>query len=940
MTSPPSSKRVLLIGWDAADWNIINPLMDEGRMPHLDSLVTAGVMGNLATLYPELSPMLWTSIATGKRPWKHGVYGFTEPMPGGGGIRPVTSLSRKTKAVWNILSQNGRKCNVVCWWPSHPAEPINGAMVSNHYQRAHRPLDQPWPLQPGTVHPKRLEKNLADLRLHPQDLTAEHILPFVPEAGKIDQEKDHRLETIARIFCDCTTIHRATVALMHHEPWDFTAVYFDAIDHFSHAFMQYHPPRPDWVLKSDYELYNQVVRSGYIYHDMMLGRLLAEAGEETTVILISDHGFHCDHRRPRRIPMEPAGPAVQHRHYGILAIKGPGIRKDEIIHGAGLLDICPTILTLFGLPVGDDMDGVPLLGLFETPPSVSRLPSWDRVSGDCGMHPKDRQIQPIENQMMLDRLIDLGYIEKPPDNVRDAVAECVRELDYNLARSYMDAGRHVQAVPILETLSQRWSEESRFGIALVHCLKSLDRISEARNRLEQVIESKKKTALEAEKELKSFLEVRKIESPQELEEEDRKKVTKLRAKAGVNLASLDLLMGSLLAAEDRPSEAMAHLRRAEKRGHETVGLYLHMGETLLAMGKTTEAEASYRRVLEFDPDNAQGRLGLARVCLARKRSREAVEHALTAIGLEYQLPMAHYVLGVGLHRMGRIPEAVQALRMAVAQNPNFPQAYQRLAYIHQHRLKDEEQAEGFKREARQSSERLKRLRSGDVDPNSTETIDPAYAAEHGSTVPDSSAGGKQADSLPGLGETVLVVSGLPRSGTSLMMQMLEAGGFPVLTDGKRRPDTGNPQGYFELEKVKTIARDNSWLSVAKGKAVKIVAPLPAYLAPRIPYRVIVMERDLKEIIRSQSRMIEYTGKPDSETACGRVEEVMRRQMSDLKRRLASFGIPALYVNYRQSVLEPDTVAKQVNAFLDDACDPAAMASVVRPDLYRERAAVL
>ena len=178
------AKKVLLIGWDAADWKIINPLLDAGKMPHLERFVNQGVMGNVATLYPELSPMLWTSIATGKRPFKHGIYGFTEPDPIGGGIRPVSVLSRKTKALWNILCQNGLKCNVVGWWPSHPAEPINGVMVSNHYGRVVDKIDKPWPMLPGTVHPPRLVENLADLRVHPQRFTTPDVFPFVPRMAE------------------------------------------------------------------------------------------------------------------------------------------------------------------------------------------------------------------------------------------------------------------------------------------------------------------------------------------------------------------------------------------------------------------------------------------------------------------------------------------------------------------------------------------------------------------------------------------------------------------------------------------------------------------------------------------------------------------------------------------------------------------------------------
>ena len=99
--------KVLLIGWDAADWKAIHPLLDQGLMPNLEKLINEGTMGNLATLNPPLSPMLWTSIATGKRPYKHGVLGFTEPRPDGSGIQPVLNTSRKCKG--NLeYSQSGR----------------------------------------------------------------------------------------------------------------------------------------------------------------------------------------------------------------------------------------------------------------------------------------------------------------------------------------------------------------------------------------------------------------------------------------------------------------------------------------------------------------------------------------------------------------------------------------------------------------------------------------------------------------------------------------------------------------------------------------------------------------------------------------------------------------------------------------------------------------
>src|SRR5205823_6435953 len=134
-----------------------------------------------------------------------------------------------------------------------------------------------------------------------------------------------------------------------------------------------------WVPNEDFALYQDVVANAYRYHDAMLGTLLSFADENTTVILLSDHGFHPDHLRPGYIPAEPAGPAVEHRHFGILCLKGPALRANEKLFGAGLLDICPTILTLFGLPPGKDMDGKVLVTAFKEPPLVEPIETWDQV---------------------------------------------------------------------------------------------------------------------------------------------------------------------------------------------------------------------------------------------------------------------------------------------------------------------------------------------------------------------------------------------------------------------------------------------------------------------------------------------------------------------------------------------------------------------------------
>jgi len=267
--------KTLLIGWDAADWKAITPLLEAGKMPNLAKMIAQGTSGNIATLQPVLSPMLWSSIATGKRPYKHGIHGFTEPDPITGSIRPVTNLSRNTKAIWNILNQNNHHTATIGWWPSNPVEPLSkGIMVSNGYQRATTSTPKKWPLKPGTIHPERLTKSLKELRFHPNALNEKDLWPFLPgieglPQAELDQlAKDQRIQSLMKIIADCTSIHSATTSIIENEPWDFMAVYYDAIDHFGHAFMKYHPPQRPGISDQDFRIFNYVNEAGYRYQNL------------------------------------------------------------------------------------------------------------------------------------------------------------------------------------------------------------------------------------------------------------------------------------------------------------------------------------------------------------------------------------------------------------------------------------------------------------------------------------------------------------------------------------------------------------------------------------------------------------------------------------------------------------------------------------------------
>jgi len=672
------AKKVLLIGWDAADWKIINPLLDQGLMPTLEDLVNHGVIGNLATLQPVLSPMLWNSIATGMRPDKHGILGFIEPDPQTGRVRPVTSTSRKVKAIWNILTQRGYKTHVVGWFAGHPAEPINGISVSDLYPYAVAPLEparpeKAWPLPPGAVYPESLRETFAQLRMHPAEVTEAAILPVIPRAAEIDQEKDKRLESYAKVLSENCSIHNAATWILQNQPWDFMAVYYNAIDHFCHGFMHFHPPRMEGIPEDQFEIYKDVVNGAYRFHDMMLQTLLELAGPETTVILVSDHGFHSDHLRPRGIPIEPAGPAVQHRNFGIVAISGAHIKQDERIYGATLLDVTPTILTLFGLPVGADMDGRVLVQAFEEPPEINRIPSWEQEAGDCGMHPEDLRVDPVAAQAVLQRFVALGYVEAPGEDQAKAAEMAVREQHYNLARAFIDGRRYRDALPLLKELVKKWPDDVRFSQYLAQCYLAMRRRAEAKAILEQLISNPPRPAAKDEP------EVPKSES------EARGEMPKPHPWA-------DLLMGIIQFEEENMEGALASLLQAERSDPRLPDLHLRIGDVYLRQKRVDDAGRAFQRALEIDGDSPAAHLGLAIVHLRKRRNEQAAGQALHAVGLQHFLPKGHFYLGVALARLGHRERAALAFETSLTMLPGLMAAHRWLATLYRQPGGDPEKA--------------------------------------------------------------------------------------------------------------------------------------------------------------------------------------------------------------------------------------------------------
>jgi len=644
--SPPrasESRRIVLLGWDAADWEIINPLLDAGLMPNLRKLVERGVMGRVATLEPALSPILWTSIATGKTADQHGILGFLEPDPVGGRVRPVSSSSRQAKALWNILSQSGLRSHVVNWFASHPAEPISGAVLSNAYCKIVGPWGTEWPIVPQSIHPARLEDTLAGLRVHPGELTGDDLAPFLPKLDEIDQKTDKRPFELASILAETVTLQAATTWLMENEPWNFIAVYFDAIDRAGHHFMRYRAPRMSDVPERDFELYKDAIDGFYCFHDLMLGRIVELAGPDATIIVLSDHGFQSGRYRPS----VPAGakddaPLAWHRSHGILCMAGPGLRRDELIYGPGLLDIAPTVLAMLGLPRGADMPGRVLAEVFESPPQVETIPSWEVVSGGAPAVVAAAGDDSWAAAAVLAQLADLGYIDSVGEDAREALRKLQNDRNFNLAKVHIAGGRPHDAIPLLQELAGNAADEHRAGylMYLAQANSNAGRLEESREIIDSVL------AIEP------------------------------------NRTSALVIRGNLALAQGDPDLGLEYLLKAEAEWNDSPHLKHLIGRVYLRSGKWDEAERCFRAVISFDSDFAESHAGLARCLMETRRWQDAANEALEAVGLKFNLPGSHYVLGVSLARLGEKQRAARAFETCLRLAPETQGAQEWLARLH------------------------------------------------------------------------------------------------------------------------------------------------------------------------------------------------------------------------------------------------------------------
>jgi predicted AlkP superfamily phosphohydrolase/phosphomutase len=417
--------KVALIGIDGADWNVMRPLMEAGRLPNLTRLVREGVSGDLESYGRTMSPQVWNTIVTGKHYEEHGIDWFvvraddpsrSAELEGEASYIPITSRSRRVPALWDIFSQHHQSVGVIGFWATWPATPVSGYLVSDRFSYSR--VNKLAGADRDTRH-----------QTHPTKL-AERLRPFVMTPGEVGDTDRSRFMTGAVATDDWRTSHdivaefdisyaqmetyRHVALEMLRDPQpDFFSVYFQGVDVVSHYYWEFMRPEhagrtiPEEAIAQ----FGHTISAFYEYQDEILGEILERLSEDTIVIITSDHGFR-DLPFPSRKVAQTSG---WHRVDGILILHGPGVRRGVQVKGASVFDIAPTLLSARGLPAAEDMPGNVLSAAFEE----GRLSVKTRIASYTTMPatpdiPLDLARSPMDDEMV-ERLRSIGYLDGMPD---------------------------------------------------------------------------------------------------------------------------------------------------------------------------------------------------------------------------------------------------------------------------------------------------------------------------------------------------------------------------------------------------------------------------------------------------------------------------------------------------------------------------------------------
>ncbi|MDA7641092.1 sulfotransferase domain-containing protein, partial [Opitutaceae bacterium] len=590
------------------------------------------------------------------------------------------------------------------------------------------------------------------------------------------------------------------------------------------------------------------------------------------------------------------------------------------------------------------------------------IPSWDSISGpfEDGQHEKHSQVDAASNAEAIKQLVELGYIDAPDDDLAQEVSRTAAELNYNLAQSLIDSLRYQDACEVLEPIWYDHPREHRYGIKYLYCLARLGRWSDRRIALDRFKKNITRARAWASREidaLRKEAEEKGYPSPQETGQEGsqnalsqasslgdggevksppqkfiyemRKAESLLNPMQGtLSFLEFDQLIGE---GENERARKVLVSTLSHSSARQTPGFHALIGYCFSRLGECDKSEEYYKLAIESDPKSLEANCGLCKAALERQEWDKAVDLALTATELAFGSPYAHFCLGQALVGTGDLPAGRIALETAIRLEPGLIEA--REFYLDVLFRLDDPTAPDERQRIEQIKQRFES--SSHVEELDSRSIAGEIAANRKTRRTklkiDSLQCPPEVEDAP-----ITIVSGLPRSGTSMLMQMLQAGGMKAFTDGRRAADPDNPKGYFEHTSSKLIESDSSWMPLARGSVVKIICQhLPA-LPRGEHYKVIFMDRNMEAVIESQNAMLDRMGRKGGNLKPEQMMKVLDAHVATAERILArSPHIDAIFVDYDDVIQNPESNVSRIAAFLGAELDTKAMVNAVDPQLRRK-----
>ncbi len=472
--------KMAIIGFDAADWRFITPLMLEGKLPNFKKLIDSGSSGTMATIKPVLSPIIWTTIATGKTPPQHGILDFfTGSSPNEGEKTPTTSNFRKTKALWNILSDNDIPSGTIGWLVSHPAEKIKGYMISDRTSILSFYSSDKYSLSgTGKTYPPETFDKIKNLIIDPDSVSDNEIFRIFGIENGMDSSK---LRKLKGIYAQTESYTAIAEKMLSENEVNLFNIYYEGIDTACHLFIRYIPPALPGVSDEDIRKYHNVISNVYIYFDGILGRLVKALPEDTTILLMSDHGFRYGAERPLFSSAQMETPYAEewHSERALLIVSGNSVKKNYKFKNVSVYDITPTILDRFNIPLGKDMKGRALRELFleeDNKKNIPRIATHDKPDWQDKYFLQSSS-EESENKIIEEKLKSLGYLSATNDrspyrtlgayyqaekNYEKAIEMYQGALEqdskntlnlYQLGQAYLENGNPEKALEYLEKAS-------------------------------------------------------------------------------------------------------------------------------------------------------------------------------------------------------------------------------------------------------------------------------------------------------------------------------------------------------------------------------------------------------------------------------------------------------------------------------------------------------